>query len=74
MIGQRPLVGELKMVCHISEGGRMSCYVLHLPSTMSSYGNKLLTKFDLMLTDEELLDGDWGGALVRAAEGAQMGL
>jgi len=71
---QRTLRGELKMVCHITEAGRMSCYVLHLPSTLSSYGNKLLTKFELELSDEELLDGDWGSALVRAAQGAAMGL
>ena len=71
---QRPLTGELKMVCHIYGTGRMEVYVLHLPSLKSSFGNKLLTKFGLTLTDEELLDADWARLLERAAGGAAMGL
>lgn len=71
---QRPLSGELKMVCHISSAGRLTCYVLHLPSQFSSFGNRLLTKFELVVTDDELLDGDWGQVLIRAAQGAAAGL
>jgi len=71
---QRPLTGEFKLVMHVSGSGRASCYVLHLPSRTSSYGNVLLSKFDLWLSDQELLDGDWGSLLARAALGAQAGL
>jgi len=71
---QRALSGEFKMVIHVSASGRASCYVLHLPSMKSSYGNKLLAKFDLWLTDQELLDGDWGSLLERAGASASFAL
>src|SRR5207237_8137156 len=52
---QRPLTGELKMVCHVYPTVRLEVSVLHLPSFTSSFGNKLLTKFGLTLPAEELL-------------------
>lgn len=71
---ERSLAGEWKLVMHVSQAGRATCYLLHLPSTRSSYGNKLMAKFDLMLTDEEMLDGDWVGLIERCANGAAFGL
>ena len=74
MHGQRSLLGEYKMVIHVTNSGRASCYVLHLPSTTSSYGNTLLSKFELFLTDEELLEGDWASMLERAAQATILGV
>ena len=69
MYRQGSLSGELKVVIHISEGGSADAYLLHLPSRRSSYGNTLLAKCRLFLTDEELLEGDWGRRLDRVAGG-----
>jgi len=71
---QRALSGEYKMVIHVSASGVASCYVLHLPSRTSAYGNALLAKFDVFLSGEELLDGDWCSLLERAAATAAHGI
>lgn len=64
---QKPLAGEYKIVIHVSQSGRATCYALHLPSTTSSYGNTLLGRSEVFLSDVELMDGDWGSLLERAA-------
>jgi len=71
---QRALSGEYKLVIHVGPSGTAACYLLHLPSRTSAYGNSLLAKYEFGLTDQELLDGDWGGLIERAGYLAQHAL
>lgn len=68
-LGEMPAMrGEWKLVVHVYRTGSLDAYLLHLPSTRSSYGNKLVSKCHLGLTDDEIVDNDWPRMLERVLQ------
>lgn len=68
-LGQMPAIrGEWKLVVHVHGTSSLDAYLLHLPSTRSSYGNKLVSRAHLCLTEDEVMDNDWPHMLERVLQ------
>lgn len=68
LVPQRPLGGQYRLVVQLDSSGNVGAYLIHHPHSPSMYGAALLGRYNLYVTDQELLDGDWQALLERALQ------
>lgn len=68
MTRQQTLTGSWRLQVDVYETGTACGYLIHRPYTGSAFGAVLLAKPVLYLTDEEILDADWGSMLERLVQ------